>query len=88
MAHLGEGRIKQTLYWRARRGMLELDIMLQAFLDHDYDAISEAEQFTFVELLAYPDQELLELLLGQAQAEQPAIADVVQKIRHTTLAKA
>jgi len=79
---------KQQLYWRTRRGMLELDLMLQAFLDHDYDIADTATQQAFIELLNYSDQDLLALLLAQEQAKIPVIADVIEKIRHTTLIKA
>ena len=79
---------KEKLYWRARRGMLELDIMLQTFIDHEYDNTDEQTQHAFIELLTFSDQDLLELLMAREQAESANIANVIQKIRHATLSHA
>ena len=74
-----EGRLR----WKCRRGLLELDIMLENFLDHGYAELTLDEQLLFNELLNFPDQELLEYLLGQRHPESLPIADVVQRIRNT-----
>ncbi len=79
---------KEKLYWRARRGMLELDIMLQSFLDKTYDGLPDSDKEAFVEILNFSDQDLLELLLAREQADCAVISDVIQKIRHTTLTDA
>lgn len=52
------------LRWKCRRGMLELDLLLQGFLDDGYDELDEAGRAEFEALLALPDQELFELLLA------------------------
>ena len=75
---------KEHLYWRARRGMLELDLMLQVFLDHAYEQAEESTQQAFVELLNFADQDLLELLMAREQADDPSIDNVIQEIRHAT----
>lgn len=75
---------KEKLYWRVRRGMLELDLMLQAFLDHDYDRSAKETQDAFIELLNYSDQDLLELLMARSETDVQPINDVIQKIRHAT----
>ena len=72
------------LYWRARRGMLELDLMLESFLDHDYEQANEKTKTAFVELLTFSDQDLLELLMAREKTDDPSIDDVVQKIRYST----
>ncbi len=79
---------KEKLYWRARRGMLELDIMLQSFLDKTYDELTDSDKEAFVEVLNFSDQDLLELLLAREQADCAVISNVIQKIRHTTLSNA
>lgn len=75
---------KEHLYWRARRGMLELDLMLQAFLDHTYEKADASTQEAFIELLNFADQDLLELLMAREQADDPSIDNVIQEIRHAT----
>ena len=72
---------RPRLYWQCRRGMLELDILLQGFLDTKFDAITPAEQHAFVELLDYPDAVLLEYMLGRMIPTDQSIANVVTKIR-------
>ena len=61
--------------------MLELDILLQGFLDTKFDALATAEQHAFVELLDYPDTVLLEYMLGRMIPTDQSIANVVAKIR-------
>ncbi len=72
---------RPRLYWQCRRGMLELDILLQGFLDTKFDALAAAEQHAFVELLDYPDAILLEYMLGRMIPTDPRIANVVTQIR-------
>ena len=70
------------LQWRCRRGMLELDLLLNAFLLKGYASLNTTQRSLFEELLVYSDQELLPLLLKQTPAPHPGIADLVEKIRH------
>lgn len=69
------------LHWQCRRGMLELDLFLMGFLDREYAGLAEKEKHAFQRLLEIPDQELLELLMEERQAEEREIADVIKKIR-------
>ena len=79
----GDGgcREQARLYWRCRRGMLELDLLLQGFVASGYEALSAGEREHFDALLALPDQQLLGLLLGGEQAGDREVADVIEKIR-------
>lgn len=72
---------RRRLYWRCRRGMLELDLLLQGFLERGYGDLDERGRRGFLELLDYPDQMLLEYLLGRMAPVDPLIANVVAKIR-------
>jgi len=72
---------QQRLMWQCRRGMLELDILLQGFVDNGYADLSEQERLTFDVLLKYPDQELLEYFLEQAEPDDKDIAKLVTTIR-------
>ncbi len=70
-----------ALKWQCRRGMLELDIFLQKFVQHGYANLDHQQRNSFFEILEYPDQELLELLLGQVSATEQHINDIADKIR-------
>ncbi|MBN4079230.1 succinate dehydrogenase assembly factor 2 [Beggiatoa alba] len=72
---------KRRIRWQCRRGMLELDAMLQGFLDWGYDALAENEHAHFENLLNCHDNLLLEYLMGRTVPVDPDIANVVTKIR-------
>jgi len=74
---------KERLRWRCRRGMLELDLLLQGFLDRGYARLNPGGQQVFENLLDYPDDVLLELLMGRSAAADPEVADVIEEIRIT-----
>ncbi len=70
-----------SLRWQCRRGMLELDLFLQRFLLHGYADLNQQQKRDFIEILAFPDQELLEILLGQVSATEQHINEIAEKIR-------
>lgn len=69
------------LRWACRRGMLELDILLDTFLEKAYDALNTEEKWHFQRLLDYSDQEILEFCMEQQHPKEREIQDVVEKIR-------
>ena len=69
------------LKWRCRRGMLELDLLLQPFVEKVYPALSEQERHVFHELLDLGDQQLLEYLLKKEEPQDGRWIDVISKIR-------
>lgn len=75
---------KTNYRWQCRRGMLELDLLLNNFVDKKVDTLSEQEKQSFELLLSYPDQTLLDLLLGNSVSSDPAIAILVQQIQSTS----
>jgi antitoxin CptB len=70
------------LRWRCRRGMLELDLLLQGFLEKGYEKLDVAQQEVFARLLELQDQTLQEYLLGSTEIEQKEFVDVIKRIRH------
>lgn len=79
-------QIDSALRWRCRRGMLELDILLNNFVEKDYVQLTSQQKTSFDQLLDYPDQLLFDLLLGYMPSSDPKITELVQKIRHTASA--
>ena len=67
----------EQLRWQCRRGMLELDYVLERYLDEHYAAADEAERERFRNLLTAQDPELqVWLLNGEPHADadyQPLI---------------
>ena len=74
---------RSRLIWQCRRGMLELDAMLQAFMDKAYDDLSVPQQKAFEILLQAPDQLLLEYLMGRTIPIDKDVAYVACRIRES-----
>ncbi|HET8552042.1 MAG TPA: succinate dehydrogenase assembly factor 2 [Gammaproteobacteria bacterium] len=72
---------KGRLRWHCRRGMKELDVLLEGYLANRYDAAPQPERDAFVELLMLPDPQLLDYLTGRAAPSDAASVDVVEKLR-------
>lgn len=71
------------LAWQCRRGMRELDELLNTFLAARHGALDAAAMRSFGTLLGYPDSVLLELLMGRMAAADREIAELVRDIRDT-----
>jgi len=69
------------LKWRCRRGMLELDILLNTYLDKKYNTMSQQQGAVFTQVLDYPDQVLLDLLLGNMQSSNTEINSLITDIQ-------
>jgi antitoxin CptB len=59
--------------WQCRRGLLELDLVLARFVERHFSSLAPAEQESFKRLLAYPDNDLWDLIAGrrEPQAGEP-----------------
>lgn len=73
--------VPDQIRWRCRRGMLELDLLLNDFVTKRYEKLGETEQSTFLRLLDYPDQTLLELLMGRMKPSDKDVVHVIKAIR-------
>ncbi len=76
-----EGR---RLLWRCRRGMKELDVLLERFVRRELPAAGSPGRERLERLLELPDPALAELLLGAgprgADAADPELAVLLQRI--------
>ena len=46
---------RSRLLWRCRRGIREMDIVLQEFLNQSYDMLNDADKSSFSQLLNEAD---------------------------------
>ncbi|MFQ5982282.1 MAG: succinate dehydrogenase assembly factor 2 [Woeseiaceae bacterium] len=76
--------ISGKLRWQCRRGMRELDELLERYLQSGYERAPESEKRAFCELLKLSNPELIGYLLGHEQHPDPDIADAIDKIRSRT----
>jgi antitoxin CptB len=75
---------KNRLMWASRRGMLELDLMLQPFVEDHYDQLYQSDKQLFHELLELEDQQLfLWLIRGEKTADikTQRIVDIICESR-------
>ena len=71
---------KNKLQWNCRRGLLELDIVLQRFLQRNLD-LKEEEVSSLKNLLALPDNDLWDIVIGRSDAYQPHLNEIVARLR-------
>ena len=69
------------LRWRARRGMRELDTVLQSFVENVVASLSPAELARFEQILDLPDPDLFAYLTGRSAPPDPDIARLIERIR-------
>jgi succinate dehydrogenase flavin-adding protein (antitoxin of CptAB toxin-antitoxin module) len=75
-----EGPSLERLKWRSRRGLLELDLVLDRFWKRTGDKLDDGEAAALEKLLRLPDNDLLDLVMGRAQAPDD-LRDMVHKLR-------
>jgi antitoxin CptB len=72
---------QRRLAWRCRRGMLELDIILQKFVNEQFGSLHMGELQVFDELLDLPDNDFWEIIRNTQQAEDEHLQSVLTKLR-------
>lgn len=75
---------KNRLLWGSRRGMLELDLILQPFVENTYPVLDEADQKRYQLLLEEQDQDLFTWFLKRQDPNDPELLRIVQVIREHT----
>ncbi len=71
---------ESKLRWQCRRGMRELDILLERYLQRDYGQAGAAEKAAFRQLLTLADPDLVGYLLRGEPHDDMLIADVIARI--------
>jgi succinate dehydrogenase flavin-adding protein (antitoxin of CptAB toxin-antitoxin module) len=71
----------ERLKWRSRRGLLELDLVFERFWKAAGDELTGADAAALERLLQLPDNDLLDLVMGRAQAPDGQLRDMVHKLR-------
>jgi len=76
---------RRRLRWRARRGLLENDIIVSRWLDAHEHELGVDDVLALETLLDLPDNELLDLLLARAEPRAsmatPEILDLLRRLR-------
>lgn len=72
---------EKRIRWRCRRGMKELDLMLERYLASGYGALREEDKDDFARLLDTLDPELFSWLSGNALPADLRLQCIVMHIR-------
>jgi antitoxin CptB len=70
-----------SLLWRCRRGIREMDLLLQRFVDQRFDDLSDAEKQVFSELLDQADPDIMDWIMGRSTPPTAAMQSMVDMIR-------
>jgi antitoxin CptB len=68
-AHQADPVKRARLRWRARRGLLENDLIVTRFLDAHETSMTDEEVDAFSRLMELADNELMDLLLARKEPE-------------------
>jgi antitoxin CptB len=76
---------RARLRWRARRGLLENDLIITRYLDAYETELTDEDVSALTRLFDLGDNELLDVLLARAEPEgaldTPRIHDIIAKMR-------
>ena len=71
------------LRWHSRRGMLELDLLLERFWGKFGAALGGGEREALEKLLEYEDNDLLELILDEQRPTDAGIRPILRMLRES-----
>jgi|TARA_Y100000385_G_scaffold210014_1_gene217857 antitoxin CptB len=70
----------KQIYWRSRRGMLEIEAKLIPFIRDYFDDLSVEEQKVYEQMLDLEDWEIFDWLQGREIPKDPLMRQVIEKI--------
>jgi len=73
--------VRGRLRWHCRRGMHELDLLLQRWMECSFQGASAGERRDFARLLELPDPELARLLLHGGGSSDPGFQALITALR-------
>jgi antitoxin CptB len=69
------------LKWKCRRGLLELDLVLERFLKSEGRMLSEDDIAMLGELLEQPDNDLWDLVIGRSDRVDARLRGILARLR-------
>ncbi len=71
--------------WASRRGMLELDLVLEPFVLARYAGLDEQDRARFQQLMSCEDQDLFAWFMQRERPEDEELRAIVSKVLEFTL---
>jgi antitoxin CptB len=72
---------QSRLLWRCRRGIKEMDLLLEAYVKRFYPELDAEEQRRFELFLEETDPDILSWITGGAEPDNPAYRRFVRQLR-------
>ena len=69
------------LLWRCRRGIKEMDIILQEFINVSYDQLNDEDKNAFSKLLDEQDLDILNWIMGKDKPVNDQLANIINIIK-------
>lgn len=76
-----EDILRAKLFWRCKRGMLELDILLERFMMRYFDRMTQDERVLLEALLQEPDPDLYNWILGAERHPESKFHTLIHAIQ-------
>ena len=74
---------KSRLLWQCRRGIKEMDIIFQDFINHSYDQLTDDEKNAFLRLLDEQDLDILNWIMGKDKPYDNELVNIINIIRES-----
>jgi antitoxin CptB len=71
---------KNRLRWNCRRGLLELDLVLERFLARNGN-LDKSTVERLNEILEFPDNDLWDIVIGRSDRYEPHLNEIVARLR-------
>jgi antitoxin CptB len=68
-------------YWRSRRGLLELDLLLPPFVKARFNALTDAQRTALQRLLGCEDQDIWDWFQRRSTPDDPEFVELIELIR-------
>jgi len=73
--------LHDRLRWKCRRGLLELDLVLERFLRAEGESLSEDDAAALGELLDQADNDLWDLMIGRSDRVEARLRGILARLR-------
>lgn len=75
-----DASVRNRVLWHSRRGMLELDILLEPFARNRFESLTPVQQRLFQEFLQHEDQELFGWLMLREAPPRKSYREIIRLI--------
>jgi len=72
---------RDRLHWKCRRGLLELDLVLERFMKDEAPRLGRDELAAFEVLLAEGDNDLWDLVIGRSEQVDEQCRGILARLR-------